>query len=99
MTTQVIEDHKPRSSRRKQPYSDGWVAALKVKAKEIIRRVKAGMVAVAPPKPAPQTYEAVALSWIKRHVEAKGLRSRDDTEWRLRKYILPFWGDRPFTDI
>jgi integrase len=69
------------------------------RARTIIKRVKAGQPAIEPPKPAPQTFKEVAQSWIKRHVEAKGLRSRDENVRQLNKYLYPIWGERRFTDI
>jgi len=69
------------------------------KAREIIARVKAGKPATEPPPPAPDSYAVVAGNWIKRHVAAKGLRSQAEIERCLRKYVMPHWGNRPFTEI
>jgi integrase len=68
-------------------------------ARAIIARVKAGKPAIEPPPPAPDAFAAVAQNWIKRHVTAKGLRTRAEIERCLARYVLPHWRDRPFTEI
>jgi integrase len=45
------------------------------------------------------TFKAVAENFIKRHVEANGLRSQADIERCLNKYVYPTWQDRPLRDI
>ena len=47
----------------------------------------------------PDSFAAVSESWLKRHVEAKGLRSGDEVKRVLEKYVLPVWRDRAFADI
>ena len=47
----------------------------------------------------PDSYREVAEMWIKRHVEANGLRSEREYQRILNKYIVPKWGDRKFLDI
>lgn len=51
----------------------------------------------APTKPA--TFAEVAASWMKRHVEAKGLLSKAEMERCLKVYVLPEWEDRGFVSI
>jgi integrase len=68
-------------------------------ARTIIARVKRGLSATEAPPPAPDSFATVSANWIKRHVEAKGLRSRYEIERCLNKYVLPVWRDRPFTAI
>ena len=41
----------------------------------------------------------VAGSWVKRHVERNGLRSRYEIERVLSRYILPAWSGRDFASI
>ena len=69
------------------------------KAREAIKRIKEGLPAFEPPPVQPDSFEAVGANWLKRHVEAKGLRSGDEMERVLEKYVLPVWRDRPFKDI
>ena len=69
------------------------------KAREAIKRIKEGLPAFEPPPVQPDSFAAVAENWLKRHVEAKGLRSGDELKRVLEKYVLPVWRDRPFTDI
>jgi integrase len=68
-------------------------------AREIIRRVREGLPPVEPPRPAPQTFQAVAESWLARHVRAKGLRSEREWTRMLERHVYPAWGEREFTEI
>jgi integrase len=69
------------------------------KARETIRRIKAGLPAIEAPPPAADSFAVVAENWQKRHVAAKGLRTAYNIERCLTKYVLPSWRDRPFADI
>jgi integrase len=69
------------------------------KAREIIRRVRAGLPAIEPPPVPLDSYQAVAKNFLVRHVEASGLRSKDEIERVLEKYVLPVWGARDFVSI
>lgn len=64
------------------------------KARAAIAAIKAGE-----DRAGPQSFAAVAEQWIKRHVEAKALRSAGEIRRYLAKYILPAWGGREFTSI
>ena len=55
--------------------------------------------AVEPPKPKPEAFKSVAENWLKRHVVAKKLRTRDEIERVLAKYVFPHWGTRDFTSL
>lgn len=68
------------------------------KAREVIRRIRAGLPAVEPPPPKAETFGAVAQSWLVRHVAKKGLRSRGEIERILRKYCGR-WADLDITAI
>ena len=46
----------------------------------------------------PQSFQAVAEEWLKRHVEAKGLITAKERKRYLTKHILPEWAGRDFTD-
>jgi integrase len=69
------------------------------KAREAIKRIKAGLPAVEPPPVKPDSFESVAENWLKRHVAAKGLRSAGEIARCLKKYVYPAWGDREFASI
>jgi len=69
------------------------------RARDIIARVKAGKTAVEPLPPAPDSFATVANNWLKRHVAADRLRTRDEIERCLKRYVFPTWGDRPFAEI
>jgi integrase len=45
------------------------------------------------------SFKSVAETFLKRHVEANGLRSQDEIKRCFSKYIYPRWQDRPFREI
>ena len=75
------------------------IEQARTKAREIIGRVKAGKSATEPPPPAADSFQSVAENWLRRHVAAKGLRTRYEIERCLNKYVLPHWANRPFVEI
>jgi integrase len=89
-----------RDLRGKQIWTTiGNAALMKVeeareRAREVIKRVKAGQ-----DRAGPQSFESIANDWLKRHVDAKGLRDAYETRRVLKKHILPEWGAREFTTI
>jgi integrase len=68
-------------------------------ARLAIGRIKQGLPAIEAPPVRPDSFQVVAENWLKRHVVAKGLRSRRDIERIFAKYILPRWGSRAFAGI
>ena len=46
-----------------------------------------------------QTFAVVSADWVKRHVEARGLRSQSEIERMIAKYVTPKWKSRTFTTI
>jgi integrase len=75
------------------------IEEARTKAREIIARVKRGLLACEPPPPAPDSFAVVAENWIKRHVEKQKLRTQPEICRILNRYVLPVWRDRPFTEI
>jgi integrase len=69
------------------------------RARIALQRIKEGLPAIEPRPEAPETFRQVAENWMKRHVEAKGLRTRAEIERALDKYVMPDWQDRDFTGI
>lgn len=69
------------------------------KAREAIKRIRAGLAPFSAPPTKPDTFADVAANYFKRHVEAKGLRSQHELERLLKQHILPAWGDREFLAI
>jgi integrase len=69
------------------------VAEAREKAREAIKAIKAGE-----DRAPPESFEAVAAEWFKRHVLAKGLRSRSEIE-RFVKHICRAWHGRDFNTI
>jgi integrase len=45
------------------------------------------------------SFKAVAEDWVKRYVKKTGLRSADEIERILNKYVYPAWAGRPFFEI
>jgi integrase len=70
------------------------VETAREKARAIMLAVKGGKSA-----DGPETFQAVASEWLKRHVEAKGLRSDYDIRRFLKKHLMPAWGSREFESI
>ena len=69
------------------------------RAREVIRRVKAGEPAFEPPKPKPESVAMVAENWLRRHVEKNKLRTADEIQRVIDRYILPYWADRNFVEL
>lgn len=69
------------------------------KARAAIRRIRDGLPAFEEPTTKPQTFKDVAEQWLKRHVQAKGLRSESELRRFLMQYIYPAWEHRPFLAI
>jgi integrase len=68
----------------------------RTKAREVIKRVRAGL---SPVEAKAETFGDVAANWLKRHVDAKGLRTRYEIVRLLNKHVLPAWDDREFISI
>ncbi len=68
-------------------------------AREAIKRIKAGKTAFEPPPVAPDSFEAVADNWMRRHVQTKGLRSEYEISRLLCGHLIPFLGARDFEGI
>jgi hypothetical protein len=63
-------------------------------ARTAIKAIKAGE-----SRAGPQSFEAVAESWLRRHVDAKGLRTASQIRAYLNRHILPEWKSRDFESI
>jgi integrase len=68
--------------------------ASRIRARELMGKIKSGADAATP-----DSFEAVAETWLKRHVDAKGLITAKERRRYLTKHILPAWGGRDFTSI
>lgn len=69
------------------------------KARDAIKRVKAGLPALVPVATKPESFEAVAEHWLERHVRAKGLRTQYEIVRALKSYVYPRWKDREFLSL
>jgi integrase len=70
------------------------VAEAREKAREAIKAIKEGR-----DREGPETFETVAETWYKRHVEARGVISAQQIRASLDKYLLPAWRTRDFAGI
>jgi integrase len=68
-------------------------------ARAVIKRLRAGLAPFEPPPVKPDTVADVVRNWLRRHVEAKGLRTGDELRRILERHVLPHWRDRAFADI
>jgi integrase len=75
------------------------IGEAREKARQAIKRIREGRPPFDPPPTPPDSFKAISQTWMKRHVDAKGLRSRSQIERMLRVHVLPVWGDREFTSI
>jgi integrase len=69
------------------------------KARTVIRRLRDGLEPFEAPKPMPDSVAEVAREWVTRYVRKNGLRTADEIERILTRYILPPWHKRPFAEI
>jgi integrase len=65
------------------------------KAREVVKRVKAGI----PEPTAPATFAEVSEGWYQQHVLKRGLKSATELRRILDKHVLPAWKDKPFVGI
>lgn len=73
-------------------------------ARVVIERVRAGLPAVdgrAPVAPVVEveTFAMVAETWLRRHVEARKVRTEAEIRRVLSRYIIPAIGNRPFREV
>jgi integrase len=68
-------------------------------ARTVIRRLRAGLEPFEAPKPTPDSVADVAREWVTRYVRKNGLRTADEMERILARYVLPPWYKRPFAEI
>jgi Arm DNA-binding domain len=70
------------------------VAKAREKARAAIVAIQVGL-----DRDGPETFEAVAESWFRRHVQAKKLISGPHIRRTLDCHLLPAWGSRDFAGI
>ena len=79
--------------------SEMTIAQAREKAREVIRRIEAGLEPFEAPKARPDSVEDVAANWLARHVERNALRSAGELRRIVTKYILPNIGKLNFIDL
>lgn len=67
------------------------------KARDAVKRIKAGLDPFERPPTKPDSFGAVADNYIKRR--AKNFRTKDEFQRVLNRYVLPRWRDRDFLAI
>jgi integrase len=72
------------------------IATARELARDAIARVRAGLPAI---EPKAETFGTVAASWLKRHVEQNGVRSRKNIVRLLDQHVFPLWRDREFIGL
>jgi integrase len=75
------------------------IETARERAREAMRRIRAGLAPFEPPPERPATFKDVAEQWLKRHVYANGLLSIRQITAPLNAHIYPAWADRAFLDI
>ena len=70
------------------------IAEAREKAREAIKAIKTGA-----NRDGPETFEVVAVEWVKRHVEKNGLISAPDIKSYLNRILIPAWSGREFESI
>jgi integrase len=76
--------------------ADIGIEASREQARGILQRVRAGLPAV---ETQGETFAPVAANWLKRHVDAKGVRTAHEIRRLLNSHVLPAWRDREFRSI
>jgi integrase len=75
------------------------IDAAREKARDAIRRIRAGLEPFEAPPVKPDSVADVTEQWLKRHVTARGLRTADEIKRQLDVYVLPRVGQRPFAEL
>ncbi|MGB6769086.1 MAG: tyrosine-type recombinase/integrase [Methyloceanibacter sp.] len=70
------------------------IAEARERAREAVLRIKAGE-----DRAGPQSFQSVTEEWLKRHVDAKGLRDAYEMRRVLTKHVSPEWAGRDFESI
>jgi integrase len=68
-------------------------------AREVIKRLDAGLEPFPPEPIKPDTVADVVANYFRRHVEPRGTITADEKRRVITKHVLPHWGTRPFTEI
>ncbi len=75
------------------------VEEARERARRALQRIRDGLPPFEAAAPKAATFKEVAESWMKRHVQAKRLRSEAEIDRCLKVYVLPTWEAKPFADI
>jgi Arm DNA-binding domain len=75
------------------------IADARERAREALRRIRDGLPAFEAAPTKPDTFEAIAEQWLRRHVQANGLRSQAEITRLLKVLVYPAWRGRALRDI
>ena len=75
------------------------IADARERAREAVRRIRDGLPAFEAPPTKPDTFESIAEQWLRRHVQANGLRSQAEITRLLKVLVYPAWKGRALRDI
>lgn len=98
--TVIVRDPYKRQRWVKVGSTDAMkIAEARDIARSVIRRVEQGLAPFEAPPTKPDSVEAVAEAWLKRHVHKRGLRTAGEIERVFKKYVLPHVGNRSFVEL
>ena len=75
------------------------IADARGRARDAVRRIRDGLPAFEAPPTKPNTFEDIAEQWLRRHVQANGLRSQAEVTRLLKVHVYPAWKGRALRDI
>src|SRR6266511_2600024 len=75
------------------------IEAARERAREAMRRVRAGLAPFEAPPTKPATFKDVAELWMTRHVRGNGLLSIRQITRHLNAHIYAAWAERAFLDV
>jgi integrase len=78
---------------------DMGIEQARERARQAIKRVKAGQRAVEPPPKPPQSVAVTAQNWLSRHVDKNKLRTAAEIRRIVDRYIVPHIGDADFASL
>ncbi len=75
------------------------VAEARDLARQVIKRIEAGETPFPPVPTKPDSVEATARNWLKRHVDKNKLRTAAEIKRIIERYILPHWAAKNFVEV
>ncbi|MEI9916215.1 MAG: site-specific integrase [Methylovirgula sp.] len=98
-TWRALHYHKVNGKTVPRAYTLGRYPTLDLKQAREKARAFLTNPEAAREKAAQGSFSHVLENFLRRHVDANGLRSAPEIKRSFTKYVLPKWGERPFVDI